>query len=81
MAGLVELSAALALIRDPGTPYVRVLFDAIQSGAAPAAWAAPGLALVLTIALAGAAAAALTGPHNPDRPSAVPSVQPTRGTR
>jgi iron(III) transport system permease protein len=81
MAGLVELSAALALIQDPGTPYVRVLFDAIKSGGTPAAWAAPGLALVLTLALASAAAATLAGPRNPGRPPAVHSVHPTGGKR
>ncbi len=71
VAGLVELSAALLLIRDPAAPYAVVLFNGIQSGSDSAVWAAQGMALVATVGLAVAAAAALIKgrslfqPHQP----------------
>ena len=58
-AGLVELSAALLLIRDPAAPYAVVLFNGIRSGSDPALWAVQGMALVTAVGLAVAAAAAL----------------------
>jgi iron(III) transport system permease protein len=68
VAGLVELSAALLLIRDPAAPYTVVLFNAIQSGNDPAFWAAQGIALVIAVGLAVAAAAALFGGRSMFRP-------------
>ena len=68
VAGLVELSAALLLVRDPAAPYTVVLFNAIQSGSDPAFWAAQGTALVMAVGLAVAAAAALFGGRSMFRP-------------
>jgi iron(III) transport system permease protein len=76
VAGLVELSAALLLIRDPAAPYALVLFNGVQSDSDPAVWAAQGLALVAAIGLAVAAAAAMIGRHGVALPPFSDGSQP-----